>query len=45
MLIILALLMVLFSFRPVTVELFVEVLRFATGLGVGNRKRPSKMKD
>ena len=37
--------MVLFSFRPVTVELFVEVLRFATGLGVGNRKRPSKMKD
>ena len=34
-----------FSFRPVTVELFVQVSRFATGLGVGNRKTPSKMKD
>ena len=34
-----------FSFRPVTVELFVQVSRFATSLGVGNHKRPSKMKD
>ena len=42
---ILALFMVLFSFRPVTVELVVQVSRFATGLGVGNRKRTGKIKD